>query len=135
MVPMTMKLAPSAVRSGLCGAQWALHCNPWSSREASRGFHNLRHQVQVAIPGGRKRTDGEDLADFDPDDFRGFLGCSLPLRLSLAAPNDERASDPQERCRVFDHNVKRSQSPGGDEVHRRRPLLDSGVDDLDVAQL
>ena len=65
----------------------------------------------MAIPGGRKRTDGEDLADFDSHDFRGFLGRRLALRLSLASPNDERASDPQERRRVLDHNLKRSQSP------------------------
>src|ERR1700759_3606873 len=103
---MTMKLASPAVRSGLCRAEWALHCNPRSPREPSRGFHNLRHQVQVAISGGWIRTHGEDLADFDSHDFRGFLGRLLALRLSLATPHDKRAPDPQERCRVLDHNLQ-----------------------------
>jgi hypothetical protein len=89
----------------------------------------------MAIPGGPIRMDGDDLADFDSHDFRGFLGRCLALWLSLASPNDKGASDPQERRGVLDHNLKRSQSPCGHEVHRCRPLLDSGMNNVDIADL
>src|SRR5690242_9423970 len=115
---MTVKLAPWAVRSACSGAQWALPCNPRAPREARRRFHNLRHQVEMAVPGTRVRLHRTDLADFDSEYLGGFFGGLLSLQVTLAAPHDQRATDPEHRRRVLDHNLKRSQSPGGDDIHR-----------------
>ena len=89
----------------------------------------------MAVAGGRVRLHRANLASSDSDDFRGFRGRSLTHRLSLAPPDDERTSDLHDRCGVLNHNLKRSQSPCRDHVHRCVPLLDSGVDDLDIAEI
>src|ERR1700759_5009259 len=100
---MTVKLAPSAVRSGISGAERALPCNPRASREARRGFHNLRHQVEMTVAGTLVWLHGADLTDFDTYDLRGFCGRPLRFLVALAAPRDQRPSDAEQRCRILDH--------------------------------
>ena len=78
---------------------------------------------------------GTDFADFDSDDFRGIYGGRLGFWIAVTAPGDERPSDLEKRSRVLNHNLKRSQSPGGDEADGPAPLLNPGVDDLDIGEI
>src|SRR5947208_2944770 len=88
----------------------------------------------MAVASARIRLHRADLPNFDSHDLGGFRGGILGLWVALAAPYGQRASHPQDwRC-VLNHNLERSQSPCCHEVHGRHPLLDSGVDYLDVGQ-
>ena len=89
----------------------------------------------MAVAGAWIRLHSLYLADVDSEDLGGFLGRLLSYRVTLAAPHHQRAADPKQRGRVLDYNLKRSQSSGGDDVNRRRPLFDSGINDFDIAQI
>jgi len=89
----------------------------------------------VTVTGRPIWMHGTDVTDFDSQDFRGFFCCRLALWIALTTPGNKRSPDSKEGSRVLNHNLKRSQSPCGDEVHGCGPLLNPSVHDLDIAEI
>jgi len=66
--------------------------------------------------GGRKWCHFEHMRAGKSENFAGLRGASLHLRFTLAGPHHERASDPQQRRRVFGDHIQRSERASRDDI-------------------
>jgi hypothetical protein len=100
-----------------------------------RGIHNLREEVEVARLGVRVRPDPSYVLSAKSQQIDRFCRSILGLRVSPAPPHDQLPTNPEQRRSILDHNLKWSHSSGQNGVEggpTSRPILDSGIHDVDV---